>query len=651
MFPGSASLKRLPACILCFIAFLILPGKGDAQIQYDIDMERTGTMEEHKKVAELIRMAGEITNINSDSALHLLQQARNLGLAINDSVHVAGAWLSTALIYINNGKHVQARAILDRTKQYSTGQTQSTSLYLQWYKATGNYYTTTGAHDSAFICLMYGLDYSRKKNFRYGEYSFNLDIAINWRSDRQYEKALHYLKQAEAIAIRSNDNDELATVYINYTLVYNDLNDRSRVLAYTNKLLSLPEININKRVKRQAYVFRAIHAQYTHAYEAAVQYALGALQLCDSNDINSLLDVYGILGLSYYHLGNLQKAALYSERAMDIMDKDEGLGYPNAALFWQIAGIYQALGNYPEAFFALHHYARISDSLHKSARDNEVDKLETRYRIAEKDQQLLIQQAKVRNRNVWIAITSAAVCITMLIALLIYRNARKQKHILKQQKEIDRLKAMTAGEENERSRMARELHDGVGGLLSVAVMNLDTIAGMYPALPEDPAFAKMGGLIYEISNEVRNIAHNLSPDILHFHELPEAVEIFCSNIEEGRELNIEVVATGDFKDLRSDLALTSYRIIQELMQNIIKHAEATDVLIQLQKSRSLLSITVEDNGGGYDENDRSPGIGMHNIHSRAKGHHCNISINSIPGRGTSVYIEFDLEKEATNPIV
>jgi len=647
MIPGSALLKkRVVTLTIYFMAGLILSDNGYAQIQYN--MERGGSAEDRKKLEEQILTAVKYAATDVDSALRLLEEARSHGLFINDSDAVASAWLHTAFLYIYKGQHEKAKVILDRTRHYCLRKTRSLPLSLHWYKTAGNMYTIRGAHDSAFICHINGLELSRKRGYTEGEISFNLDIAANWISNRQFDKALPHIKKAEGLAITGNMRSYLATAYINYALAYNGLGNTAGLLLYTNKILALP--GSDKRVKRQALVLAGVHAQTQGNYTEAVRYGLEAVKLGDTGNPTNLLDPYYILCASYYRLGDLARAAAYGGQALKILERDEYIGYANADLFKSMASVYQELKDYPNAFLCMSHYARLSDSLHLAARNNAVDKIEARYRLAEKDRLLLQQQAKVRNRDTWIAITMAIVCITVLISVLLYRNARKKVYILRQQKEIDRLKAMAAGEEKERSRLARELHDGVGGLLSAAVMNLDSIGDRHALLPEDPAFARMGALVYEISNEVRNIAHNLSPDILRFHDLPEAVELFCANIQEGTGISIEVVATGDFKTLGADLVLSSYRIIQELLQNIMKHAGATEVLVQLQRSRSLLSITVEDNGTGYDEADKPRGIGLNNIRSRVKSHYCKISINSIVGKGTSVYIEFDLEKEQKHPV-
>src|SRR5690606_38480546 len=162
----------------------------------------------------------------------------------------------------------------------------------------------------------------------------------------------------------------------------------------------------------------------------------------------------------------------------------------------------------------------------------------------------------------------------------------------------------------------------------------------------EPEFRKTEFLIDEISKEVRKAAHNLMPDVLLHHNLPEAVKIFCSNTLRENSIHFEVIASGTFDRLDPDFLLSSYRIIQELIQNILKHASASEVLVQFQKIKNILSITVEDNGKGFDPALKTAGIGLNNIATRVKGYNGKLSIDSKTDVGTSVYIEFEHTESA-----
>src|SRR5690606_14159518 len=131
----------------------------------------------------------------------------------------------------------------------------------------------------------------------------------------------------------------------------------------------------------------------------------------------------------------------------------------------------------------------------------------------------------------------------------------------------------------ERSRLARELHDGIGGMLTAVTLNLSAATRKNPELSEYSSLTELMRMLEDTGSEIRKTAHNLMPDVLIRHTLPEALMIFCTHIHE--ELPIDLSCEGDFSQLDKATELMLYRMTQELIQNIVKHASATRAAIQL----------------------------------------------------------------------
>jgi len=188
-----------------------------------------------------------------------------------------------------------------------------------------------------------------------------------------------------------------------------------------------------------------------------------------------------------------------------------------------------------------------------------------------------------------------------------------------------------------------DLHDHVGGLLSAASYNLERIREEGDGIGTSQAFRKMKALIGEVRHEIRSTAHNLMPDVLIRHSLPEAVRLYCADMEQDAGTRIDVQVQGQFDDLHKDFQLSLYRIIQELVQNTLKHAAATHVYVQLHSGSAMVSLTVEDNGKGFEpEQAMKQGRGLLNIQGRVTVMNGRMSLDTSPERGTSVYIEFDI---------
>lgn len=237
----------------------------------------------------------------------------------------------------------------------------------------------------------------------------------------------------------------------------------------------------------------------------------------------------------------------------------------------------------------------------------------------------------------------------MLLAVLgiLYRSYRhKQKlhnerlHNLQQEKAIELLQASIRGEEKERIRLAHELHDGVSSQLSVMKAYLLALQGSHPELAETDDFRQIMQTLNETAGDVRKTAHNLVPDALTQRGLAETARTFCEQIATGRNLRIEFEAYGNFRSLPDYLVLSIYRMIQELVHNILKHAHATHAIILLNRQNDRIHLTVEDNGVGMDPaRAGSKGLGLKGLHAKVNALNGYVSLESSPGNGTTIYIE------------
>jgi signal transduction histidine kinase len=320
--------------------------------------------------------------------------------------------------------------------------------------------------------------------------------------------------------------------------------------------------------------------------------------------------------------------------------------------------LYVASGQYKKAIVCQDTIAVLKDSLLSAEKARAINLMEIKYKTSEKDgeiaaNRLLIEQQKnkLARRNTWTIGTVSGILILMLILGWLYRRSRHKQYILTQQvkslqqeNKIEVLKAMLDGEEQERSRIAKELHDGIGGMLSATLIRFTTVDEN--ETDKISSQKEVLGLLEEMGDEIRKTAHNLVPGVLMKQTLSEALCSYCNVVQNGSGLQIDFQSHGNFDDMEQDVKLNTYRIIQELLKNIIQHANATYVLVQLIVRDEVLTITVEDNGAGFNQSDVKSGIGLYNLKSRV--HILNGSYTIDSGdKGTSVYIEFDLRKTKT----
>lgn len=244
-----------------------------------------------------------------------------------------------------------------------------------------------------------------------------------------------------------------------------------------------------------------------------------------------------------------------------------------------------------------------------------------------------------RQRNITILlIISALLCIAvMTLGIIIIRRKNKEKH----RQEIIRLESLLDGQENERKRIAEELHDGLNGDLSAIKYRLSGFDDTCMNPDDNENLLKTIEMIDNACTQVRRISHNLMPSSILDFGLVETVNQYCSKINNSHPLTLDFQYFGNPAVLPKKAETVIYRIIQELINNITKHSKATMAMVQLNFHESELFITVEDNGIGFDPKSVQNGLGLKNIDSRVHFLNAQLEIDSND-KGTSFHITIDL---------
>ncbi|SEL52795.1 tetratricopeptide repeat-containing sensor histidine kinase [Parapedobacter koreensis] len=359
-------------------------------------------------------------------------------------------------------------------------------------------------------------------------------------------------------------------------------------------------------------------------------------------------EVYVLMGISstYKDLGHYEAADTYFRRASVLAEEE--LAKPQLIeLYRSGAEIKEGMGAYKEALALRKRYEQINDSVRNQEIHNTIQELEVKYQtsekekaLAERDLKISEQRSEMARLNTWIMLSVSFVAILAMI-LVFSRLINQQKRKTEATVQANRLlEAQLQGEEKERARTARELHDGVASILSAAKLHIHARDdGERPH-----ANILLGQLIETAVQEIRNISHNLAPEVVLDEGFAHAVQEYCRRVSHSG-LRLECYIVGTLPKLDKNAELLLYRIIQEAVANLVKHAEATEGIVQLVGDGPRLSITVEDNGRGFDPaNLTEKGIGLKNLISRVQLLQGSQEVRSAPGQGTSIYIEIDAAK-------
>lgn len=456
----------------------------------------------------------------------------------------------------------------------------------------------------------------------------------------QPEKAEpYYLKELE-MARSGNYKKELSIAYDNLAILYAEL-DRDPDLIHSYHLRSLKlatEIN-DAEGMASGNSNLANHYLKQGRFDSAEWHGLKAVGIASEiGYIDLVQEVQLTLSSVYLAQARFQESVRLAGEVLRWARENGNVDHQTKAL-GNLAKGYSSIGKYDSAYAYLSQLKDLEDSLKSSETLRNIQELETKYETSKKELTIARAEAQLRKRNMLIAVFGLLLVLS-LSWFVAWRRAALQRVRLKdaqinqlqQKHEIDVLNSLVEGEEKERSRIAKELHDGVNGLLSALKLNLERSA---PELID---------LADQTMHEVRNISHNLMPANLIRFGLPEALRDYVDQINQSGKLQVDLQCIRMEERLRRSVELSVYRIVQELMNNVIRHSEATEALIQLSREDSMLHIVVEDNGKGFSPSERSGGIGMQSLSERLRALNGTLEFDSGSEMGTSVYVEIRLDK-------
>lgn len=528
-----------------------------------------------------------------------------------------------------------------------------------------------------------------------------INLGLLHNSNNDYETAVEYYLKAEEIYLKHDpESADMAVLYSNISITYGSINKYNEALTYSKKGLEAA-----RKGKDKVNLMNALYAHGGNLVNAKI--GDGGLQLLDSArqlalEIDNLFYIYSadlMTGMYYYNNKQYAKAIEYYTKNLDFAIKynsapDIGNSYLNISAceaelkrakqaaahldssakyydysvasfskqmyFENYAEVYKQLGKFDKAFAFKDSVGIIKDSLYQQDNIRQIEFRQARYNYEKKQNEIAqleagkkIQEFRINQKNTLNYLLIVGALILLVISLLSYRTY-KQKQKLQQQRinELEKEKQLMAteavlkGEEQERTRLAKDLHDGLGGMLSGIKYSFNTMKGNLVMTPENAqAFERSMDMLDSSIKEMRRVAHNMMPEALVKFGLDVALKDFCNDINQTGAIVINYQSIGlEGVIIEQTSAITIYRIVQELINNTMKHAAAKSAIVQVSKINDQLSITVEDDGKGFDSSILKgvKGIGWSNIQNRVGFLKGKIDVHSQPGEGTSVLIELPL---------
>lgn len=520
------------------------------------------------------------------------------------------------------------------------------------------------------------------------------------------ETALRYylksLKEYETL----RDTTRMVTVYFNIGFVYSDMGEWNK--SYEHMLSSVKliegsthaEANLKSVCRLATLCFKtgrhtegvaylkktdSLHhfpdddlanVYYHHAYgeyyrskkdyARAIQHHSRAYQhSLGWRDPYYVADEAAELGLDYLAIKNYDSAENYFQQSLEVATR---YNY-RPKILWalsNLSALEQARANFNQAYEYKAKQASFADSLVRYQNHYRILLIDEEFEAEKRHNEIIqlqkdkqIQALSLKHQYTLNYLLAASVTALLLICFLGYRNFRHRQKLALQHDELQQQKirelekdkqlltvdAMLKGQEEERSRLARDLHDGLGGLLSGVKFSLTNVKDNLVVTPENKAaFDRSLDMLDDSIKELRRVAHNMMPEMLVKFGLDEALKEYCSTINATGQVAVKYQSFGMEKRLDQSKEIIVYRVVQELLNNILKHSEASEAFIQLTRDGERLNIIVEDNGKGFDADaiGMSKGAGWTNIRSRVEYLKGQLDINSVPGKGSLVNIELHI---------
>lgn len=469
------------------------------------------------------------------------------------------------------------------------------------------------------------------------------NIAHVYLQLRNFKQAEKYLKESEALAIKLNNKEGIGSVAIALTNIYQET-DMPKAIEYATRAVDIFHQLGNKYSEAVALSVLGRCYQETGNYQKAAVYTERGLALAKEVGYSNLLaQLYVNLSNVRYYQGNYRESEQLAIEARNLDSANMEIKH-NVLLNHIRNNMY--LGNLKTAEDYMETYTASIQQFATEEYQESISDLEVKYETEKKQLQIAALE-KQRCLYIWLGTAiGGALLIALAFAFARYRlavNRRKlaeqESRRLEQEKQLVAVQATLDGEAAERTRLAKDLHDGLGGMLSAIKLNLPQVHG--DALLEAmdvTRFQTALGMLDDSIQELRRVAHHMMPESLLRHGLKVSLADFCAAIPTA---NFHYF--GNEARLPSKMEIMVYRCIHELVNNALKHANATLINVQLVQDSNRISFTVQDNGSGFDQKSVAEGMGLRNIRQRVEAFQGEMDILSS-SQGTEIHVDLEMTK-------
>ena len=610
---------------------------------------------------------------SSDIYRGISQLRRSVELAYKNNFfpYAADAMVILANAYITLGRYDSVFILLKNAMNIAIKYQQEDNIA----NINGNYLYLYNMLGDPKTALEYGFKaiegFEKSKDI-----AFNMMAVYSWieigkifESEKQYDKALFYYNKSLTKGKTNPHEYYILPALINIANVYLRQHQANEASIFYNQVLdksSKPGSGVN--YKMWALLGLSDVDIFTKNFAEAIKHSREALKVAENYNIEVNIDnCLSSVGRAYMLNAQYDSAEVYLNRALSKAIESEGWNTVSDS-YQYLSELYEKQKNFKKALYYNRLHEKTSDTIYNKTKMAALNNLEMLYQTNKKEQEIVRLQSTnnakeiellTRKKLLWI--TGTLILISLVFFVFYWRINKKNRMIAKQEQMIQQqkissleqeqkvvvLKSMLEGQERERARIAKDLHDGLSGLFSTIKMHLSTLQHENDFLKHNELFQKSYHMIDTASEDLRHIAHNMMPEVLQKMGLVDALKDFCNSVDAKNSMKVSLLTYGMDERLNVQTEIILYRIVQELLNNVVKHANASEVIVQFNRNNNHIDITVEDNGSGFMSpgNKSDPHTGLDTIRERVNFLNGKMTIDSAPDIGTTVMIFIDVENK------
>ncbi len=596
---------------------------------------------------------------NYDQSISYYQKCINIDSILQDTSGLGKSYSNISLVYSNMGE--QETAITYCNKQIKLYEGKDFPDLHHPINNIGTYYYYLGDYENAVNYMIKALKIREEQNDIIMMGTSYGNISAVFSDMGSYTKALEYgFKCLKAFTDLDNKR-YISKVYSNIGGIYENMHSIDTSIYYNNKALQAIE-NVTD-LQQKGIVTSNLGKLYLAKgeYNTALDYLFKAKTIKeDLGDLGSLSVTYNNIGTCYLAMNQYSKSLEYLNVALNMAIENKAKSRQRD-VFLSLAAVHSKLNNFQNSYKYQKLFQNLNDSLTGLDKSKQIEELETIYQSEKKDREITAQnleianaklkisetELKVSNKNKLIYLLLGGVLSLLFFGLFIMqRNKRKvqqekDKAIIEEQEKG--LVAVFNAQEEERTRIAKDLHDGIGQQLGAVNLNFQALAKNIISISDDfkPDIDKIKKMIVETGTDVRSISHQMMPRALTKYGLIDALEDMIDISFANSKIECEFEHYNMDKRLPQNIEIGLYRIAQELISNIFRHSNAHKVIIQLMKKEKHCILIVQDDGEGIADKS-TDGIGIRNMNSRLTALNGELNLESDSDSGTTAVVKIRL---------